>query len=190
MTQINLLPWREELSQQKNNIFYTLWGATALSMILIVLFIHAIVNHWINNQNANNEFLEDQIRSYEGEISQIKTLKDEKQKLISRINIIQALQANRSSIVVILDNLVRVVPDGIYLTQVSRKGEILSLEGKAESYQNISEFLKKIKTLKWVKNADLSESKLNDASGSQALLGSQEVGFRMELTQNASVEGG
>lgn len=142
MAHINLLPWREELRKQKQRDFMSIAAGSAVLMGLVVLYVHMHINGLIENQQGRNEYLKTEIRKVELKIKEIKELEKQKQKLISRMRIIERLQSHRPEIVYTFDELVRIVPDGLYLTSLIQKGNKIIIEGSAQSNARVSAFMR------------------------------------------------
>lgn len=120
MSKINLLPWREELRKIQNRVFFALSGATVFLSVMVVYSVGLILDTRIDTEGSNIDYLNNEIKSIKAEVTQIQGLQLNKKQLLNRMNVIQELQAERFSIVKLLDMLPRITPEGIYLTAVSR----------------------------------------------------------------------
>lgn len=120
MSRINLLPWREELKNIRNRLFFTIAGAAVFMGIVVVYMVHLAISYRIGVENANIDYLNKELLAIKKQISQIQGLQESKENLLSRMRIIQALQEDRSSIVKLLDIVPRVVPESIYLLSLTR----------------------------------------------------------------------
>ena len=121
MSQINLLPWREEERQEQTRQFAT---TTVLALLLTaagVFFVHTAFNNQIDHQTMRNKMLQDEITRLDASLKQIATLEDTKDQLLARMDIIQSLQQQRPQIVHLFDDLVRTVPEGIFLNRNQTK---------------------------------------------------------------------
>lgn len=150
MAKINLLPWREDRRNQLNKEFGIVSGIVAGVAILIVVGISFYYGQLIEGQEARNKFMRAQISQLDKKIAAIKTLKAKKERLLQRINTIQKLQSNRTEIVHLFDEIVRRLPDGVYLTSMKQKGVNLTMKGVAESNSRISELVRNIETSEWM----------------------------------------
>lgn len=155
MTRINLLPWRETSRKEQQRQFISIAAGASVLMAVIVFYVHIHVGGLIDGQAARNNFIEKEIALVDEKISEIKQLESEKQQLLARMNIIQQLQSRRPEIVHIFDEIVRRVPDGIYLTSVKQRGESLVIEGVAESNARVSAFMRNLDASQWFKNPGL-----------------------------------
>ncbi|HFQ91400.1 MAG TPA: pilus assembly protein PilN [Chromatiales bacterium] len=163
MTCINLLPWREARRKEQQRQFFTIAGAAAILMGVIVLYIHMHIGGLIDNQNSRNNYLEKEIAQLDKKISEIKTLKTEKKKLLARMNIIQQLQTRRPEIVHMFDDLVRSVPPGIYLTRAQQQDTSVVFEGVAQSNARVSSFMRNLDGSDWYENPRLEVIKAEDS---------------------------
>ena len=150
MAHINLLPWREEQRQEQTRQFATV---TVLSLILTgaaVFTVHVALDNQINHQQFRNKILQDEIKTLDASLKQIETLEETKEKLLSRMDIIQSLQRQRPQIVHLFDDFVRTVPEGIYLTNIKQHGEQLTIKGVAESNGRVSAYMRNIDASSWM----------------------------------------
>ena len=130
MPRINLLPWREERRQERQQQFLT---AVIVSLVVAIgLFYAALLyaDGLIEEQNQRNAFLKKEIALMDTKIAEISTLEAERSRLLARMNVIQELQTSRPKVVKVLDALVRTLPDGIHLEKLTRTGEKRSYSGK------------------------------------------------------------
>lgn len=147
--QINLLPWREELRKERQQqLMVAALGSLIITGGLFYLF-HYYVNGQIEAQNGRNEYLQQQIAEVDKRIKEVASLEAEKVRLLARMNIIQELQASRPQVVHVFDELVRTIPEGIHLTKAQRKGQVLTLEGVAESYARVSTLMNNLDQSQW-----------------------------------------
>lgn len=162
MTEINLLPWREQKREQEKKLFTTMLLSSAVAASLLVLLINYYAEHLINNQTARNKLLQNEIAILDKQIKEIKKLKQVREALISRMYIIRNLQSTRTLMVHLFDELIKVIPAGIYITKLERKNDIVSLWGYTESNTNVSLLMKSIENNEWLQNPALSEIKKMD----------------------------
>ncbi|MGQ3888204.1 PilN domain-containing protein [Legionella sp. CNM-1927-20] len=159
MTNINLLPWRELRREQEKREFRTLMLGAVLIGIGIVILINYYVHDLISTQTSRNQRLQDEINTFNRQIKEIKKLKQIRSEVISRMRIIQGLQAKRTLTVHLFDELIKVVPDGIHLTQVKRVGDKITVQGFAESNTNVSILMRNIEQSPWIQDPILTEIK-------------------------------
>jgi type IV pilus assembly protein PilN len=151
-TRINLLPWREarRKDRQRQTIVVGIGGLILAAAV--VLLVHIQMNNWIDRQNARNDYLAKAIAELDRQIAEIKTLEDEKAKLLARIAIIQDLQANRTQTVHLLDELVTTLPDGVQYTSLRQQGPSLTIEGLAQSNARVSTLMRNVEAANWLQN--------------------------------------
>lgn len=166
MTRINLLPWREIRRKEQRRQFISVAGGAALLMAVIVLYVHIHIGGLIDGQERRNKFMTDEIARVDAMIAEIRTLETKKQQLLARMNIIQELQTRRPEIVHVFDELVQAVPQGMYLTRVSQQGDVLVIEGIAQSNARVSSFMRNLDGSPWFTGPrlDVIEADAKDAS--------------------------
>lgn len=168
MANINLLPWREERREELKKEFLVVLGGVAVFAIVIVLAWNSAIESSITNQTARNNFLQGKIDELSHQVKEIQELKSQREQLVDRMKIIQALQGNRPEIVHIFDELVRTLPDGVYYTKVERKGGKITINGTAESNNRVSSLMRRLNTSEWFQNPNLITVKANPDFGEQA----------------------
>jgi len=176
MAKVNLLPWRSERRKVRQQEFYYLLGGAAVSAIVLGLLAMFYYSGQIDGQNRRNAYLTDQITQLDAKILEIKALDAKKAKLLRRKEVIEQLQANRSQMVHLFDELVRTIPDGVRLTSVKQDGDKLTLEGQSQSNARVSAYMRNIEASGWMTNPDLS---VIEAKGEDKTLPYQ---FNLSLT--------
>ncbi len=150
MSQINLLPWREEERQEQTRQFATIAVLSLLLTAAGVFLVHTSFDNQINHQNMRNKILQDEIVLLDASLEQIASLEETKEQLLARMDVIQSLQQKRPQIVRLFDDFVRTVPEGIFLTKISQSGEQLTIEGIAESNGRVSAYMRNIDASDWM----------------------------------------
>lgn len=156
MARINLLPWRAERRASRQKEFYGMLGLAAVGGLVLSFLIWFHYNQQISGQNTRNQFLQAEIQKMEGKIKEIEALDKQKDRLLARKKVIEQLQANRSQMVHLFDSLVRTIPDGVALANIKQEGEILTLEGRAQSNARVSNYMRNLEGSGWMTNPDLS----------------------------------
>jgi type IV pilus assembly protein PilN len=156
---VNLLPHREERRKRGRQHFAVLAGLTALLGLAIVGAGYLYVARLITTQDERNAFLKSEIAKLDKEIAEIKKLKDEIAALLARKQIIETLQADRAQTVHLLDQLVRQMPEGVYLKSVRQRGLGVNLVGYAQSNARVSTLMRNIESSPWLANPKLVEIK-------------------------------
>jgi type IV pilus assembly protein PilN len=149
MAHINLLPWREELRKQKQREFGLMAVGAVVIAGLVVLLSHLHVDGLIKDQEQRNAFLQAEITVLNKRIGRIKELEAMKQDLLARMTVIQELQSSRPESVHLLDELVRTLPDGVYLTKFRQKDRNLTMDGAAQSNARVSDYMRNIDSSEW-----------------------------------------
>jgi type IV pilus assembly protein PilN len=144
LTNINLLPWREMRRHEKKQAFLIALGASAVSAIIILVPIFFIIDMMITHQQQRNEYLTAETRKLDVKIREIKELKKKKAEMLARMAIIQQLQEDRTNVVRIYDEMVKIVPEGIFLNSIERVGNEFVLSGVSESNAAISSLMRNI----------------------------------------------
>ena len=168
MAKINLLPWRDEYRQEKQKEFYGVLGFVALLALACVFVWVTSINNAISSQQARNQMLKNEIKVLDTKVDEIKELKKRKQELLSRMKVIQGLQGERPIIVRYFDELVRAVPEGVYLTKLSRRDKMVQVEGVTESNVRVSSFMRNLDASEWFADPNLKSVKAAPAFGEQA----------------------
>jgi len=156
---INLLPHREERRKRGRHHFAVLAGLTAALGIAIVGAGYLYVAGMISTQDERNSFLKSEIAKLDKEIAEIKKLKDEIAALLALKQIIETLQADRAQTVHLLDQLVRQMPEGVYLKSVRQRGVGVGLVGYSQSNARVSTLMRNIESSPWLANPKLVEIK-------------------------------
>jgi type IV pilus assembly protein PilN len=147
MARINLLPWREEARRERQRQFlYSLMGTLVLGAI-VVLMVGLFYDQRISHQESRNQQIQVEINRLEQRIARIKELENTRDRLLSRKQIIESLQASRSLTVELLDKLAKTIPVGITLTNVRQQGTRLTLLGTSQSNARVSAYLQSLEEM-------------------------------------------
>lgn len=177
MPQINLLPWRAEQRKERKMAFLVALGARTLAALLATFIIYLFFGSLIEGQQQRNEKLKAEISTLDKQIEEINSLEAQKQRFISRMEIIEKLQRSRPEIVHVFDELVRTLPDGTFLTGVTQTAHRLKLDGVAQSSTRVSTFMRNIDKSQWLRNPELSviETKKDQSLGATFTLFADQV---------------
>jgi len=156
MARINLLPWRDELRKEKQTNFVITLAAMLAITGVIMAGVHFYYVDRINYQKSRNAFLDKEIKKLDVQISKIKTFEAEKKKLQAHLDIIQRLQSSRSEIVHLFDQVVRTLPEGVYLKTLKQTGNKLVLNGIAQSNARVSSYMWNIEKSNWIGSPKLN----------------------------------
>lgn len=152
---INLLPHREERRKRARKHFYVLGGGTAMVGALIVFAVHVFYANKIDAQAERNAFLKSEMAKLDKEIAEIEELKSSIQRLADRKKAIEDLQSDRAQTVHLLDELVRQMPEGVYLKSISQKGLRVNVFGYAQSNARVSSLMRNIERSTWLERPEL-----------------------------------
>lgn len=189
MATINLLPWRAERRKQREREFYMMLASVAVAAVLAVLLAVFAMNRRIDAQNARNSFLETEIKALDKKIEEIKELDKTRSALLTRKEIIEQLQSNRSQMVHLFDEMVKTIPEGTRLTSMKQSGEALTLEGMAESNSRVASYMRNIEASPWMGRTDLRKIENKPGSGPDAKLPYQ-FSLDVRLSRPAGEDGG
>jgi type IV pilus assembly protein PilN len=155
MPRINLLPWREEQRKERKVAFMVALGVAAIAALVVTFGGYLMYGSMIDAQEARNEKLRGEIKKLDQQIEEINDLENSKQKFIARMEIIEKLQRSRPEIVHVFDEIVRTLPDGVYLTGVKQTDKRFKFEGVAQSSTRVSSFMRNIDGSEWLRNPEL-----------------------------------
>ena len=153
MAKINLLPWRDELREQKKKQFVAICVGVALIGLVSVLLAWFYFDHKLEDQEQANQLVTSTNQNLDTQLKTLDGLQERRNAIIERMKLIQGLQGQRPVIVRLVDELVRVVPAQMYITKFSRAGDKFTIEGRAESPNTVAEFLRGLEASEWYRNA-------------------------------------
>ena len=159
MIPINLLPHREVRRKAQQRQFGFLAAIAAVVAIAIVMAVHGYLAQRIENQQARNRFLDGEIAKLDKQIDEIRKLKEQTSALLARKRVVESLQSNRTEAVRLLDQLVRQLPDGLYLKQVKQTGDVVNVVGYATSNARVSTLMRNFEASPWLEDPKLVEIK-------------------------------
>jgi type IV pilus assembly protein PilN len=155
MPRINLLPWREHERKDRKVAFTVALGVSALAAAVVTFAVYLMFGSMIDGQERRNEQLRAEIKKLDQQIQEITDLESSKQKFIARMEIIEKLQRSRPEIVHVFDEIVRTLPDGVYLTGVKQTDKKFKFDGVAQSSTRVSSFMRNIDGSDWLRNPEL-----------------------------------
>lgn len=144
MILINLLPHREAARKRRRETFYAILGLSAIAGVVISGFVFLWLESQISDQQAKNTVLKTDIAKLDGQIKEISSLQTEIAGLRARQQSVEDLQGNRNLPVHLLNELVRQLPDGVYLTSMKQENQTVTLAGMAQSNERVSELLRNL----------------------------------------------
>jgi type IV pilus assembly protein PilN len=168
MIPLNLLPHRAERRRAQQRQFAFMAAFAAALGVVIVFLVHGIFAQRIEYQTRRNVYLEAEIAVLDKQIDEIKRLKEQTQALLARKRVVESLQSNRTESVRLLDQLVRQLPDGVFLKTVKQVGPKVNITGYASSNARVSTLMRNFDASAWLESATLIEIK-SAKVGSQVL---------------------
>ncbi|MFC5581629.1 PilN domain-containing protein [Rhodanobacter terrae] len=158
MAHVNLLPWRAERRKQREREFYMqLVAAFVVALGVLLLWIFWM-DQRIDNQNERNAYLQTEIKQLDVRIAKIKDLEKVREHLLARKQIIEQLQADRSQMVHLFDELVKTIPSSARLTGLKQNGQSMSLDGVAQSNASVAEYMRNVESSPWMGHTDLRKT--------------------------------
>lgn len=159
MTTINLLPWREALREKRKRQFLLACMVTLFIGLGVNFSIYLIVDGKLQAQRFRNQLLSNEVAFYDRRIREIHQLKKVRSALVARMMIIQELQVNRPISVRLMDEMIRSLPKGVYLTRIERKHDRIIMTGRSDSNTGVSQLMRNIETSSWMHGPKLEEIK-------------------------------
>lgn len=162
MTRINLLDWRAQRREQRKKQFVALMIAGVLVAAAIFGSGYLGMQGALDNQEARNAYLKQEIVEVDRKIKEIEELERVKNNLLSRMRVIEELQASRSATVHFFDEIVNTLPEGVSLTSIKQSGTAVTIEGTAESNGRVSTYMKNLEGSQWFRDPRLVVIKTSD----------------------------
>ncbi|HYL03254.1 MAG TPA: PilN domain-containing protein [Steroidobacteraceae bacterium] len=165
MPRINLLPWREGQRKERKLALLVWLGGAAVAGLAASFAVYLLYSTMIESQIHRNDQLRGEIKVLDKQIEEINNLETAKQKFIARMDIIEKLQRSRPEIVHVFDEIVRDLPEGVYLTAVKQNEKKLKFDGVAQSSTRVSSFMRNIDASQWLRNPELEVVQTTKTSG-------------------------
>jgi type IV pilus assembly protein PilN len=179
---INLLPHREQKRKRQRDAFFALAAITVAIGAAAVFAVYGVISGRIEQQQGRNSYLSGEIAKLDKQIEEIQKLREQTQAMLARKKVVETLQANRSEAVNLLDQLVRQLPDGVYLRGVKQNGSMVSLSGYAQSNARVSSLLRNLDASAWLEQPSLVEIKAATAGNARL----NEFSVNVRLTRAAA----
>ena len=167
MIRINLLPHRELKRKARQQQFAVLAGITFFLGLLTVGMLHLMITGQIEHQESRNNYMTNQIAILDKQIDEIKKIRAQTQALLARKKVVETLQDNRSDVVHLLDQLARLLPDGIYLQSIKQTNQTINLTGYAQSNARVSTLMRKLESSPWLGLPSLIEIKASTVNNAR-----------------------
>ena len=166
-TRINLLPHREMRRKQQQTQFFIMLGVVLVAGAAIWGTVHTYLDGQLTNQNARNSYLDGEIVKLDKEIAEINKLKEQTAALLKRKQVVETLQSNRAEVVHLLDQLIRQLPDGMYLKSIKQQGTKVAISGYTQSQARVSTLMRNLEGSQYLQNANLVEIKSAAVGGAR-----------------------
>jgi type IV pilus assembly protein PilN len=192
MPRINLIPWREAERKRKRQEF----GVGAVGALIVAGALAFIVSlqmqSAIDGQNERNQLLKSEIANLDKQIAEILELDAQKQRLLARMQVIEQLERSRPEIVHVFDQLVRTIPDGVYLTSLKQTDRKLQLKGMAQSSTRVASYMRNIDSSEWLTDPglDILETKGSGDAGSEFTLNANQENLHAPASEEALAAAG
>jgi type IV pilus assembly protein PilN len=161
-TRVNLLPHREERRKRSRQHFMTVSFGTAVIGAMLAGMVYQFYARQIEHQIERNTFLTNEIKKLDKDIADINELRNQIQALLARKQIIETLQADRAQTVHLLEQMVRQMPEGVFLKSMKQTGARIDLLGYAQSNARVSTLMRNIEASPWLTQPVLVEVKASN----------------------------
>lgn len=159
MIRINLLPHREEKRKARQKQFATLAAFAAMIALSVAGLLWFVFDSQVKNQEGRNKYLTSEIAKLDKEIEEIRKIREETASLLAKKQVVEGLQSNRSDPVYLLDQLLRQLPEGLYLKSIKQTGVKVNVTGYAQSNARVAAFMRNIEASPYLENPNLIEIK-------------------------------
>ena len=173
MIRINLLPHRELARAARRRQFNILLGIAAAAGVVIVVLGHIWIAAQQSAQEERNAFLTQEIAKLDIQIGEIQKIREHIQALIERKQVVEVLQSNRTEVVHLFDQMIRLLPDGLYLNSIKQTGDVVTISGYTQSSARVSTLMRSLNDSPWFDSATLIEIKaatVNNLRANQFIL--------------------
>ena len=182
MIRVNLLPHRAE-KRKARQLQFIIFGAISLVLgAVLVALVHVAISTEIDYQERRNNFLKQEIAVLDKQIEEIRKLREQTQALLARKTVVENLQSTRSDVVHLMDQMLRILPDGVYLKTLKQTGYKISVDGYAQSSARVSTLMRSIQDSPWLDTPTLIEVHAASVGGKRL----SEFSLNFNLTRQAA----
>jgi type IV pilus assembly protein PilN len=167
MPRINLLPWREEERKRRQRDFGMAVGGAVLAGVAVVMLTMLAYSQMISGQDRRNVRLTDEINQLQRSLEEIDGLERQKERLLARMEIIDELQKSRPEVVHLFDELVRQLPEGVYITSIKQTGARLEIRGVAQSSTRVSALMRQVDASEWLADPEVERVETTTSGASR-----------------------
>lgn len=187
MIRINLLPHRELARAARRRQFSILLGMAVATGVVVVLLGHSYIAASQSTQDARNAFLDQEIAKLDIQIGEIKKIREQTQALLARKQVVETLQSNRTEVVHLFDQMIRLLPEGLYLKSFGQVGNVVTLSGYTQSSARVSTLMRNLENSPWFESVSLIEIKaatVNNLRANEFVLTVKQTPQQTTDTQN------
>ena len=188
MIRINLLPHRAEKRRARQIQFAALSVISVVLGALLVGFVHAAISSQVSYQERRNAYLKQETAILDKQIEEIKKLREQTQSLLARKDAVEKLQSDRSDVVHLLDQMLRILPDGVYLKTLKQTGSKINVVGYAQSNARISTLMRAIEDSQWLNSPSLVEIHASGTGGARVSEFTLTFNLTKQKTEKAAVK--
>ena len=189
MMRINLLPHRAEKRKARQVQFIAFGVIAVLLGAMLVGFVEAAIAAQISYQERRNAFLKEETAILDKQIAEIKKLREQTQALLVRKSVVESLQSTRSDVVHLMDQMLRILPDGVFLKSLKQSGNKISIVGYAQSNAPISTLIRAVEDSPWLDTPTLVEIHASTTGGKNPTRVSQfSMNFNLTKQENAAAK--
>lgn len=193
MIRINLLPHRELKRAARRRQFNILLGIAVAAGVLTVVLGHSLITARQSAQEARNAFLDKEIAKLDEQIGEIKKIREQTQALLERKQVVETLQSNRTEVVHLFDQMIRLLPDGLYLKSFKQAGDSVTIGGYTQSSARVSTLMRNLDSSPWFESANLIEIKaatVNNLRANEFVLSVKQTRQQVDDKADAKGKGG
>lgn len=159
MIRINLLPHREAKRKELKSQFYALMVLSAIVGVAVVIVVGLVFSTQLSAQTERNTFITEKNKDLDSKIKEVATLRQEIDALKARQQAVEDLQADRNQPVYMMNELVRLAPEGLYLTSIKQEGQRIAIKGYAQSHAVVGIFVNELSSSKWMTRPEIIQNK-------------------------------
>ncbi len=192
MIRVNLLPHREERRKRRQQQFGVLAGIFALIGLVVAGSIWFFLDQQVTQQQQNVTYMKGEISKLDKQIEEIKKIREETASLLAKKQVVEGLQSNRSEPVQLLDQLLRQLPEGVYLKAVKQVGPKVNVAGYAQSNARVSTLMRNLGASPYLENPELVEIKAvpnPDKSGNRVNEFNMNISIKRAQAENTTTSG-
>ena len=186
MIRVNLLPHREEKRQRRKQQFVVMAGLCATLALVVGGLVWFLLDQQVVQQQGNVAYMKEEIGKLDKQIDEIRKIREETQSLLAKKQVVEGLQSNRSEPVQLLDQLLRQLPEGVFLKAVRQQGTKIRVEGYAQSNARVSALMRNLGASPYLENPELVEIKAVTLNQTQRV---NEFSMNISIKRNRSEDG-